>query len=589
MSGDHIHPAPTSFLRKHVFSTDHKVIARQFMWLGLIWLLIGGGMAMVIRWQLANPGLPVPLLGHLLWPRNGGAVPPDSYNTLFTMHGTIMIFLGLTPLLIGAFGNFCIPLMIGARDMIFPTLNMLSFWTVVLGAGVAFASLFVPLGAAEGGWTAYPTLSSTIGTPGSGETMWAIAVFLIGASSIMGGINYITTVIRLRAPGMTYTRLPMTVWGLVLTAALNVLFLPVIGSAMILMVLDRVFGTTFYVPASMTQGGAGDPILYQHLFWLFGHPEVYILILPAWGIVVDLLSFFSRKPAFGYKVTLGALVTVTVLSAVVYGHHMFTTGMTAMLGESFMLLTMIISVPGEILFFNWLHTLWRGSLRLTTPMLFAMGVIFVFGLGGLTGIYLATISTDIFLHDTYFVVGHFHLTMAASSLFGAFAGTYFWFPKLFGRMMSEKLGKLHFWATIIPLTIVFCTMFISGWAGMPRRYYDHTDSAYLRPLQHLNVLTSVAAFVLGAAQLIFAFNFIKSRWWGAKAAMNPWQVGTLEWTLSSPPPHHNFDTIPVVLSGPHEFSHPGLKDRDWLPQTEAAPALPPGAAAPHAAPAGTRA
>ncbi|MGQ0553313.1 MAG: cytochrome c oxidase subunit I [Planctomycetota bacterium] len=571
MSGDHIHPAPTSFLRKHVFSVDHKVIAKQFMWMGLIWLLIGGIMAMIIRWQLAYPGQPVPLLGQLLWPNSDGVLPPDSYNTLFTMHGTIMIFLGLTPLLIGAFGNFCIPLMIGARDMIFPTLNMLSFWTLVLGAGVAFASLFVPLGAAEGGWTAYPTLSSTIGTPGDGETLWAIAVFFIGASSIMGGINYVTTIIRLRAPGMTWSRLPLTVWGLFFTSVLNVLFLPVIGSAMILMVLDRAFGTSFFVPASITTSGAGDPILYQHLFWLFGHPEVYILILPAWGIVSDLLSFFARKPAFAYKVTVGAMAAVTILSAVVYGHHMFTTGLTAMLGESFMLLTMIISVPGEILFFNWLHTLWRGSLRLTTAMLFSMGVIFVFGLGGLTGIYLATISTDVFLHDTYFVVGHFHLTMAASALFGAFAGTYFWFPKMFGRNLSEKLGKLHFWTTIIPLTTVFCTMFVSGWAGMPRRYYDHTDNAYTQPLQHLNVLTSAAAFVLGVSQLFFAWNFLSSVKSGTKAAMNPWQVGTLEWGIPSPPPHHNFDHIPVVLSGPHEYSHPKLKDRDWLPQTEKLP------------------
>jgi cytochrome c oxidase subunit 1 len=578
MSGDHIHPEPKSFWRKHVFSIDHKVIAKQFMWLGLIWLLIGGAMAMIIRWQLSNPGQPVPLIGDLLWPRSGGVVPPDSYNTLFTMHGTIMIFLGLTPLLIGAFGNFCIPLMIGARDMIFPTLNMLSFWTIVLGSIVAFASLFVPLGAAEGGWTAYPTLSSNVGTPGTGETLWAITVFLIGASSIMGGINYITTIIRLRAPGMTWTRLPLTVWGLLFTAILNVLFLPVIGSAMILMVLDRAFGTSFYVPATITAGGAGDPVLYQHLFWIFGHPEVYILILPAWGIVADLLSFFARKPAFGYKVTVGAMAAVTILSAVVYGHHMFTTGMTAMLGESFMLLTMIIPVPGEILFFNWLHTLWKGSLRFTTPMLFSMGVIFVFGLGGLTGLYLAVIGTDIFLHDTYFVVGHFHLTMAASALFGAFAGTYFWFPKLFGRMMSEKLGKLHFWTTIIPLTIVFCTMFISGYSGMPRRYYDHTDAAYLQPLQHLNTYTSIAAFVLGASQLIFAWNFIQSRWFGAKAQTNPWQVGTLEWTVPSPVPHYNFETIPVVVTGPHEFSHPNLRERDWLPQTEAMPAAEPAAA-----------
>ncbi len=578
MSGDHaehIHPAPTSFLRKYVFSTDHKVIAKQFMWTGLIWLLVGGGMAMLIRWQLANPGMPVPFVGKLLYARSGGVIPPDSYNTLFTMHGTIMIFLGLTPLLIGAFGNFCIPLMIGARDMIFPTLNMLSFWAVVIGAVVAFYSLFVPLGAAEGGWTAYPTLSGNIGTPGQGETLWAIAVFFIGASSIMGGINYITTIIRLRAPGMTWGRLPLTIWGLFFTAVLNVLFLPVIGSAMILMVLDRSFGTSFFVPATISQGGGGDPILYQHLFWIFGHPEVYILILPAWGIISDLLSFFARKPAFAYKVTVGAMMSVTILSAVVYGHHMFTTGMTAMLGESFMLLTMVISVPGEILFFNWLHTLWRGNLRFTSPMLFSMGVIFVFGLGGLTGIYLATISTDIFLHDTYFVVGHFHLTMAASALFGAFAGTYFWFPKMFGRMMSERLAKLHFWTTIIPLTAVFCTMFISGYGGMPRRYYSHVDAEYLRPLQHLNTFTTTAAFILGASQLLFAWNFLKSVFAGPKASVNPWEVGTLEWTATtSPPPHHNFDRIPVVLSGPHEYSNPAVRNRDWLPQTEA---LPPGA------------
>ncbi|MDP6385421.1 MAG: cbb3-type cytochrome c oxidase subunit I [Planctomycetota bacterium] len=573
MSSDHIHPEPTTFLRKHVFSVDHKVIAKQFLWFGLIWLGIGGVMAMMLRWQLANPGVPVPLLGGLLFPRTGGVIDPAAYNTLFTMHGTIMIFLGLTPAMIGALGNWSIPLMIGARDMIFPTLNMLSFWAMFAGGAVGFYSLFVPLGATEAGWTGYPTLSTTVGAVGQGETLWAIAVFLIGASSIMGGINYITTVIRLRCPGMSWMRLPLTVWGLFLTSILNVLFIPVIGSAMILLVLDRVFGTAFYVPASIMSGGTGgDPILYQHLFWIFGHPEVYILILPAWGVVCDLLSFFARKPAFGYRTSVGAMVVVTVLSAVVYGHHMFTTGMSAMLGESFMLLTMIISVPAEVLFFNWLHTLWKGSLRFTTPMLFAMSVIFVFGLGGLTGIYCATIGTDIFLHDTYFIVGHFHLTMAASALFGTFGAIYFWFPKMFGRMMSERLGKLHFWLSFVPLVIVFCIMFISGYAGMPRRYYDHTSAEYLRPLQHLNVATTVSAFLLGAAQLIFVYNFIKSRWWGKPAPQNPWEVGTLDWTIETPVPHYNFKTIPVVQSGPHEYSNPVLgPDTDWIYQTEKLP------------------
>jgi cytochrome c oxidase subunit 1 len=573
MSTDHIHPEPTTFLSKHVFSTDHKVIAKQFMWFGLIWLGIGGIMAMMIRWQLANPGEPVPLIGALLFPRTEGVLDPATYNTLFTMHGTIMIFLGLTPLMIGALGNWCIPLMIGARDMIFPTLNMLSFWAMFAGGAVGFYSLFVPMGATEAGWTGYPTLSTTVGTQGQGETLWALAVFLIGASSIMGGINYMTTVIRLRAPGMTWDRLPLTVWGIFLTSVLNVLFIPVIGSAMILLFLDRVFGTTFFVPASIMQGGGGgDPILYQHLFWIFGHPEVYILILPAWGIIGDLLSFFARKPAFGYRISVGAMAAVTILSAVVYGHHMFTTGLSPMLGESFMLLTMIISVPAEILFFNWLHTLWKGNLRLTTPMLFSIGVIFVFGLGGLTGIYCATIGTDIFLHDTMFIVGHFHLTMAASALFATFGGIYFWFPKMFARQMNETLGKIHFWGSFAPLVTLFCLMFVMGYAGMPRRYYDHTSVEYLEALQHMNRYATHAAFLLGAAQLVFVYNFIKSRWWGPKADSNPWQVGTLDWLTETPVPHCNFVQIPTVLSGPHEFSNPKLgPDRDWIPMTEKMP------------------
>jgi cytochrome c oxidase subunit 1 len=573
MSGQDIHPEPTNFFRKHVFSVDHKVIAKQFLWFGLIWLGIGGLMAMIIRWQLANPGEPVPVIGSILFPRTGGVVDPATYNTLFTMHGTIMIFLGLTPLLIGALGNWCIPLMIGARDMIFPTLNMLSFWAMFLGGVFGFVSLFVPLGATEAGWTGYPTLSTTVGGVGMGETLWAVAVFWIGASSIMGGINYLTTVIRLRAPGMTWGRLPLTIWGIFFTSVLNVMFVPVIGSAMILLVLDRTFGTTFFVPSSIMQGGGGgDPILYQHMFWIFGHPEVYILILPAWGIIGDMLSFFARKPAFGYRTQVGAMMAVTILSAVVYGHHMFTTGLSAMLGESFMLLTMIISVPAEVLFFCWLHTIWKGSLRFTTPMLFSVAVIFVFGLGGLTGIYLATIGTDIFLHDTYFVVGHFHLTMAASALFAVFAGIYMWFPKMFARQLSERLGKLHFWLTVIPLTTVFCLMFVMGYAGMPRRYYDHTSAEYLQSLQHMNVAATHAAFILGAAQLIFVYNFIKSRWFGKPAEQNPWEVGTLDWSMPTPVPHYNFKEIPTVKCGPHEFSHPNLgDDRDWISMTEEMP------------------
>src|SRR6185369_4605537 len=398
MELQHIHPEPTSFVRKYLFSTDHKVIAKQFLWAGLLFLAFGGGLAMLIRWQWAFPGEPVPAVGQLLFSGSGGAISPANYNSIFTMHGLIMIFFAITPIMIGAFGNFCIPLMIGARDMAFPTLNMLSFWTFLVSQGLIIASFFVQLGSAAAGWTTYAPLSTNVGTPGLGQTLVVAAIFVTGVATIMGGLNYVTTVVRLRAPGMTWMRLPLNVWGLWLTAILNVLFVPVLGSAGLLLLLDRTFDTQFFVAGAA--GGRGDPILFQHLFWIFGHPEVYILILPAWGIVSDLLSFFARKPAYWYKGSVFAMTAVTVLSAVVYGHHMFVTGMSPLLGQSFMLLTLIISVPAEVLFLNWLHTIWKGSIRLPTPMLFALGVVFVFGLAGLTGIFLGTISTDLYLHDT---------------------------------------------------------------------------------------------------------------------------------------------------------------------------------------------
>ncbi|HMF44259.1 MAG TPA: cbb3-type cytochrome c oxidase subunit I, partial [Polyangia bacterium] len=366
---------------KRIFSTDHKVIGRQFLFLGLTFLAVGGVMAMLIRWQLARPGQPVPIVGRLLFSGAGGVISPAAYTSLFTMHGTIMIFFAVTPILIGGFGNFCVPLLIGARDMAFPRLNMLSFWTMAAATATLTSSFFVPLGTAQAGWTAYATLSTAIGAPGAGQTLWTVAIYLNGVSTVMGAVNYITTVVRLRAPGMTWFRLPLTVWGFFLTSILNALFVPVIAAAMVLLFFDRVFGTQFFI-AGTTMRAGGDPILYQHMFWLFGHPEVYILILPAWGIVSDLLAFFARKPAFGYRVTVWALIGVVILSCVVYGHHMFTTGMSPLLGESFMLLTMIISVPTSLLFLNWLGTLWRGALRMTTPMLFCVGLVFTFGIGG---------------------------------------------------------------------------------------------------------------------------------------------------------------------------------------------------------------
>jgi cytochrome c oxidase subunit 1 len=534
---------------------------------------VGGFLAMLIRWQLANPGVPFPLVGKLLYGPSGGVISPAAYTVLFTMHGTIMIFFAITPILIGAFGNFCIPLLIGARDMVFPRLNLLSFWSMFVATAVLTASFFVPLGAPQAGWTAYPTLSTAIGTPGLGQTLWTVAIYFNGASSIMGAVNYITTVIRLRAPGMGYFQMPLTVWGFWLTSMLNALFVPVLAAGMVLLFFDRVFGTQFFIAGTAIRGG-GDPILYQHLFWLFGHPEVYILILPAWGIVSDLLSFFARKPAFGYRVTVWSMIAVVTLSALVYGHHMFVTGMSPMLGESFMLLTMIISVPAVILFFNWLGTIWRGAMRTTTPMLFALGLVFTFGLGGLTGLFLADIETDVYLHDTFFVVGHFHLIMAAAVLLASFAAIDYWFPKMFGRMMNRPLGKLHFWLTILSLNVVFCGQLLIGYAGMQRRLYDPSVYEFLKPLLKLNRGISHAAFLLGGAQLIFVVNFFWSLARGRKADANPWQVGTLEWTVPSPPPHHNFDRIPIVRQGPHELGNPRVIEalgRDWIAQDEELP------------------
>ena len=571
--------APTGFWRRYVFSTDHKVIGRQFLFLGLGFLAVGGIMAMLIRWQLARPGDPVPVVGRLFFHSAGGVISPPAYTALFTMHGTIMIFFAVTPILIGGFGNFLLPLLIGARDMAFPRLNMASYWTMAAATGVLCASFFVPLGPPQAGWTAYATLSTALGAPGVGQTLWVIAIYLNGASSVMGAVNYITTVLRLRAPGMTYLRLPLTVWGLFLTSILNALFVPVLGAAMVLLLFDRLFGTQFFT-AGTTPGAGGDPILYQHLFWLFGHPEVYILILPAWGIVGDLLSFFARKPAFGYRVTVGALVGVVVLSAVVYGHHMFTTGLSPLLGESFMVLTMIISVPTALLVLNWLGTLWRGAIRFSVPMLFCLGMVFTFGVGGLTGLYLADVVADMYLHDTYFVVGHFHLIMAAALLLSLFAAVYFWYPKMFGRMLGERLGRWHFWLTFVPLNLVFMGQLVIGLEGMQRRLYDPSVYEVWRRLAPLNRSISHAAYLLGAAQLLFVWNFFVSLRRGRTAPANPWEVGTLEWSVPSPPPHHNFDTIPVVVRGPHELADPAARPlgRDWLSQTEVldepAPGLP---------------
>jgi cytochrome c oxidase subunit 1 len=566
----HIHPKPTTFISKYIFSYDHKVIGKQFLWYGIIGLGLGGIMALMIRWALAFPGEAFPLIGSFMFPETGGVIPPDTYAMLFTMHGTIMIFYAITPILIGAFGNFCIPLMIGCRDMAFPLLNMLSFHLAVLSALLLVGSLFTPLGAAAGGWTAYPTLSTLIGSPGVGQTLWAVAIFVLGISSTMGAINYITTVITLRAPGMGYFDMPLTVWGLWLTAILNAIFLPVLGAGGLLLVFDRVFGTQFFLAGAAATSGTGDPVLFQHVFWIFGHPEVYILILPAWGIASDILAFFSRKPAFGAKATALSMTSITILSTLVYGHHMYTTQMSPLLTQTFMTLTMTISIPSAIFFANWLGTIWRGTIKFDTPMLFSLGIVFVFGLGGLTGLYLGTVTTDLYLHDTYFVVGHFHYTMAASVLFGSFAAIYFWMPKMFGKMLNETWGKIHFWLTMLGLNGVFFGMLFVGYAGMHRRLYNPFVYDFLQKLVPINTFITWSAILMGLSQIIFVVNFVYAVFWGKEETdPNPWKVGTLEWTIPSPAPHYNFDEIPVVKCGPHELGNPNLTtDRDFQYQTE---------------------
>jgi len=554
---------------KYIFSTDHKMIAKQFLWLGMFFLFFGGALAMLIRWQLGYPEQPVPLIGNWMWPGDGGIINPDIYNQMFTMHGTIMIFWAITPLLIGAFGNFIIPLQIGAGDMAFPKLNLFSFWTMFLASLILLSSYLLPTGTAAGGWTSYPPLSSPAGgIPGLGQTIWTVALIFMGVSSMMGAINYITTVVRMRAPGMDYFKMPLSVWGLFLTSILNAVFVPVIAAGLVMLLLDQTIGTEFFLAGRLASGDPGDPLLFQHVFWIFGHPEVYILILPVWGIISDLLSVFSRKPAFGYRVTAIAMCTVTALSTLVWGHHMYTTGMSPLLGKSFMFLTLLISIPSAMFFLNWLGTMWKGSIHFTSPMLFSIGVIWVFGLGGLTGLYNATITADIYLHDTMFVVGHFHYTLAASVMFGSFAAIYFWFPRMFGRKLDSRLGKIHFWGTFISINFVFFNMMVLGYAGHHRRIYNPSEYSFLEPLTGLNEWISIFSFLLGAFQVVFLINMVWSMFKKERSPQNPWKASTLEWTMAYPIPHGNFEATPLVYHGPHEYSRPDIKDRDWLGQNE---------------------
>jgi len=557
------------FIKKYLWTYDHKMIGLQYLWTALAFLFIGGGLALGVRWQLGFPGATIPIIGNLL-PTTvavDGSIIPGGYNMLVTMHATIMVFFVVMPLLIGAFGNYLIPLQIGAGDMAFPLLNELSYWLYVLSGVILMAAFFVPGGAPGTGWTGYAPLSSVAaynGTP-MGQGLWGIALFVNGLSSIAGATNYVTTIVNMRAPGMKMFRMPLPVWSLFITAILLILAVPVLSAAAAMLFADLNLGTSFFSP----QGG-GQPLLWQHLFWFFGHPEVYIMILPAMGLTSEILSVFSRKPIFGYKAMVYAMIAIGFLGFIVWGHHMFVSGMNLTLSAAFSVSTMVIAVPSAIKTFNWMGTIWRGSIEFTTAMCFALAFVSMFVIGGLSGIFMASTPVDLFVHHTYFIVAHFHYVLFGGSIFAIFGAIYFWFPKMFGRMLGETLGKWHFFLTFVFFNLTFFPMHNLGLGGMMRRIADPTVYDHLRQLQPLNQLCTIGAMGLGLTTFVFLWNVISSLRNGKKASNNPWNANTLEWTVASPPGHGNFPVTPVVHHGPYEYSVPGI-ERDFLMQTEKAP------------------
>ena len=562
------------FVRTYIFSTDHKMIARQFLFMGLFMMVLGGLLALIVRWELAWPETAVPGLGSIL-KETGGILEPSTYNMAFTMHATIMIFFVVMPILAGAFGNFCIPLMIGARDMAFPLLNMLSFWVTFTAGLIMLSGFFVEGGHAAAGWTSYAPLSAVPSYTGVnwGQNIWCISLFIMGIGSMMGSINYVTTIINMRAPGMRLFRMPLVVWSLFITAILLLLALPVLTSGVAMLLFDRTLGTSWFRPS-----GGGEPLLWQHLFWYFGHPEVYILILPAMGIASEILPVFCRKPIFGYHAMAFSMIGIAFLSWIVYGHHMFVSGMNPALGMAFTVTTMIIAVPSAIKTFNWLGTMWGARMQFTVPMLNALAFVSMFVIGGLSGIFMASTPVDIYIQDTYFIVAHIHYVVFGGSIFGAFAAIYYWFPKMFGRMTNVALGQLHFWPTFVFFNLTFFPMHIIGVGGQMRRIYNPMQYEFLQHQQHWNVIITIGALGLGISQIPFVINFFWSLFAGPKAPLNPWNANTLEWTAPSPPPHLNWGpTLPTVYRGPYEYSSPESRD-DFLPQT----------APPVGAPAGAR-
>ncbi len=573
---DHDHDHDDNFWSKYIFSTDHKMIAKQYLNTAILMAFIAMFMSLIFRMQLAWPDAKIPFLQDIIgkWGKDG-KLDPGFYLALVTIHGTIMVFFVLTGGLSGTFSNLLIPLQVGARDMASGFLNALSFWFFALSSVIMLVSLGIESGPASGGWTVYPPLSAlpqAIPGSGLGMTLWLISMVFFIASSLLGGINYITTVINLRTKGMKMTRLPLTIWAFFVTAILGVLSFPVLLAAALLLVFDRSFGTSFYLSDIFIDGApldhaGGSPILYQHLFWFLGHPEVYIVLLPALGLTSEVISVNSRKPIFGYKAMIGSILVIAFLSFVVWGHHMFVTGMNPFLGSVFVFTTLLVAIPSAVKVFNYITTLWRGNIQFTPQMLFAIGLVSTFITGGLTGIILGDSALDINVHDTYFVVAHFHIVMGSSAFFGMFAGVYHWFPRMYGRMMNMKLGFIHFWLTLIGLYGTFFPMHFLGLAGLPRRYYAFTSYDAFDTLVNINHIVTVFAIIGGLAQFIFLFNFYYSIKYGKKSVQNPWKANTLEWTAPIEHLHGNWPgAIPEVHRWPYDYGKPGAPD-DFIPQT----------------------
>ncbi len=561
-------------MTKYIWSTDHKIIGLQYGITALLWLLFGFILMMIMRYQLAYPETPIPIVGALLG--EGGIMPPEMYNSLGAMHGTIMIFLGVVPLAFGAFGNYFLPLQIGAIDMAFPKLNAASYWMYFVGSVIMVTGFFVPGGAANSGWTSYPPLSNIATT---GQTVWLLGMVFLITSSLLGSINILVTVIQLRAEGMNWMRLPIFVWVQFITAFLLLLAFPPLEAASVLQLMDRLAGTSFFMPSGLVVSGVvlpntggGSPLLWQHLFWFLAHPEVYVLILPAFGIVVEVIANNTRRPIWGYKSIVYAGIFLGFMSFIVWAHHMFITGMGTTMSSFFQTTTMIISIPSVVILTALFMSLWGGSIRYNTPMLFALGFLPMFGIGGLTGLPLGLAAADIYLHDTYYVIGHFHYVVAPGTIFALFAGIYYWFPKMTGKRMNETLGKLHFFFSFIFMNGVFLPMMAQGLAGVSRRLWDGGEMyAHAAGVLYLNEVMSVSAWLLGMTQIFFIVNMIISLLSKKTGEDNPWQATTLDWSATTSPPlgHGNFEVVPTVYRGPYEYSVPGA-DKDFTPQNEKA-------------------